>query len=282
MSQIRTVHMGGHRFYIHPEHHELVYPGVTSVIGMLPKQRFLAPWNARMAAELAVNSIDFVSEMAARDRDGAISYLAGAARRYTKTRADLGSELHDLFERMVRGERVGRVRSDLEPYRAHFAEFLEAVNPELVRAEDVVWSDKYEYAGSFDAWLRVWVDEEAGRITPDRSGTPQLIMVDWKTTRSTYADVALQLAAYIHADYVLSGETGECEEMPVFDGAAVLHITDSTWTFKPVRADSEVFEYFLHLRQVFQWERDMSRHVFGKPVAQKPGRVVTGTQRRAR
>jgi hypothetical protein len=281
MGKVRTVFRGGSRFYVHPTDREIVHPGVTSVIGMLPKQNFLGPWNAKMTAQLAVESIEFIQDMAARDREGAVQYLSGAARRYTKIRADVGSEAHDLFERIMRGEYVGRVRSDLQPYVDHFREFLEAVNPEFVRAEDVAWSDTYGYAGSFDVWLYVWLDEN-GYPTPDRSGTKCLIMGDWKTGKNTYPDVALQLAAYMRADFVMNGETGEVEPMPEFDGAAVLHITDETWAFKPVVTNDDVFAQFLHLRSTFDWDRDTSRKVIGKPIARKAGKLVTGTQRRAR
>ncbi|MBJ6623623.1 hypothetical protein [Streptomyces sp. DHE17-7] len=289
MPKVRTVYRGGSRFYVHPEDREIVHPGVTSVIGMLPKQNFLGPWNAKMAATLAVDSIDFVADMAARDRDGAIQYLSGAARRYTKVRADLGSEAHDLFERLIRGEHVGRVRADLTPYVEHFREFLEAVNPELVRAEDVAWSDTYGYAGSFDAMMFVWLDE-SGKPTPDRSGRRHLVMGDWKTSKATYADVALQMSAYANADFLIDPD-GNREPMPACEGAAVLHVTDETWSFKPVEIgdvviDGEthnVFDHFLCLRKTFTWDRDVSRRVIGKPIAsKKAGRLVTGTQRRAR
>ena len=281
MPKVRTIYRGGSRFYIHPENRDIVHPGVTSILGMLPKQQFLAPWQAKMAAELAVDSIDFVADMAARDRDGAVDYLKGAARRYTKVRADIGSEAHDLFERLIRGEYVGRVRSDLEPYVQHFREFLDAVNPELVRAEDVAWSDTHGYAGSFDVVMTVWLDRD-GIPTPDRSGAPHLVLGDWKTSKATYPDVALQMAAYMNADFIIDPD-GNREAMPEFDGAAVLHITDETWAFKPVDTGAEVFAEFLRLRKTFDWDRDLSRKVIGKPIAKKAlKRVVTGTQRRAR
>lgn len=298
LPKVRTVFRGGSRFYVHPADRELVHPGVTSILGMLAKQNFLAPWQAKLTAELAVKSIDFIADMAARGGvDSAVDYLKGAARRYTKVRADIGSEAHDMFERMIRGEgglterypagsrnagqfRV-RVSPDMEPYREHFAQFLEAVNPEFVRAEDVVWSDTYGYAGSFDVWLYVWLDAD-GIPTPDRSGTRHLILGDWKTGKSTYPDVALQLAAYQRADYVMDAD-GNREPLPVFDGAAVLHITDETWAFKPVDTSDEVFAEFLHLRATFEWDRGLSRKVIGKPIVRKATtRLVTGTQRRAR
>jgi hypothetical protein len=288
MPKVRTVQRAGSRFYVDHETRVTV-PGVTSVIGMLAKP-FLAFWNAKMVAELAVDSLPFVEQMAARDRQGAVDYLKGAARRYTKIRSDIGSTAHDMFERMIRGEGnlttrtprgdwAVRVHPDMDPYREHFAEFLAAVNPELVRAEDIAWSDTHEYAGSFDAILRVWVDD-AGRITPDRSGEPVTLIVDWKTSKATYPEVALQMSAYANADKLIDAE-GNDLPMPEFDGAAVLHITPDEWAFKPVRIDREVFAVFLALRQIFDWDRTLSKEVLGKPLARSGGALITGTQRRA-
>lgn len=276
--KVRTIQRGGSRFYVNPQT-DVKVPGVTSVIQMLPKP-FLAFWNAKMVAELAVDSLPFVEQMATRDRQGAIDYLKGAARRYTKARADVGSDAHDLFERLMRGEAVQRVHPDLEPYRRNFVDFQEKVNPELIRAEDIAWSDAHNYAGSFDGILRVWLDED-GNIVPDRSGEPHELIVDWKTSKDTYPDVALQMAAYAHADVIIDAD-GKRSPMPDFDGAAVLHITPEQWAFKPVNISAEVFGYFLHLREIFNWDREVSKTVIGRPIARSIGRIVTGTQRRAR
>jgi plasmid stabilization system protein ParE len=279
MGHVRTVQRGGSRFYVQDTAPDIRVPGVTSVVGMLPKP-FLQYWAAKMTAELAVDSFDFVSRMAERDRQGAVDYLKGASRRYTAIRAEVGSNAHDLFERLMRGEYVGRVHPDLEPYRAHFVEFMRVVNPELVRAEDVAWSDRFQYAGSFDAILRVWIGED-GKPTPDRSGEPHLLIVDWKTSKDTYPDVSLQMAAYANADRIISPD-GTSEPMPTFDGAAVLHVTPDQWAFKPVRIDPDVFEVFLTLRKVFTWDRETSKTVIGRAIAKSVGRIVTGTQRRSK
>ena len=280
MGAVRTIQRGGSRFYIDPDHPEIKLPGVTSIIGMLPKP-FLMYWSAKLTAELAVDSLPFVAQMAERDRQGTVDYLKGASRRYTATRADLGSRAHDLFERMIRGESIpGRVHPDLEPYRELFADFLTAVNPELVRAEDCAWSDEHGYAGSFDAILRIWVDADR-KPTPDRSGTPLLLMVDWKTSADTYPDVALQMAAYASADRIISPD-GTSEPMPEMDGAAVLHITADQWALKPVRIDADVFDVFLTLRKIFIWDREISKTVIGRAIASSARSLVTGTQRRSR
>ncbi|MEU5974284.1 hypothetical protein [Streptomyces sp. NPDC047315] len=250
---------------------------MTSIVDMLPKP-FLVWWAARMAAETAVGNLAAVTAIAERDATGAVDYLRHAHARYTKSRAKVGSEAHDLFERMMRAETIGRVHPDLEPYREGFAEFLDVVRPELVRAEDIAWSDTHEYAGSFDAILRVRLGEDG---KPDHvSGEWHTLIVDWKTSKSTYPDVALQMAAYAHADKLIAPD-GTTEPMPEFDGAAVLHITPDGWEFLPVRIDAEVFDIFLTLRKVFRWDREISKTVLGRAIASGVRRLVTGTQRRA-
>lgn len=275
---IKTTKGRGPRFYFDEAAPQIKYPGVTSICGMLPKP-FLQRWNGNMAADYAVENIDILPRMVERDPANAKKAIAGAAYRYTQARSRIGSDAHDLFERIIRGERIGRVHPDMEPYRRHFEEFLDAVQPELVRAEDVAWSDTHRYAGSFDAILRLRLDED-GR--PDAAGDPASIMVDWKTGKSTYPDVALQMSAYAHADEIVSRH-GIREPMPDFEGACVLHITADEWDFLPVRIDrSDVFEHFLSLRHTLDWDRETSKTVLGDSIASSARGLVTGTERRAR
>lgn len=280
MGDVRTVKRGGSRFYVDPDKPLVTVPGVTSIINMLPKE-FLQFWSAKMAAELAVDSIDMLKEMAARDRQGAVDYVKGAARRYTMTRADVGSKAHDLFERMMRGEIIRRVHPDLEPYRRAFDEFLAAVNPQLISAEDVMWSDEHEYAGSSDAIFRVWLNENNTADPTRRSGVPVVVIDDWKTSKDVHAEVALQLSAYANADRIVTPD-GASHPMPEIEAGAVLHITPDGWQFLPVNIGPEVFEIFLALRQIFDWDRDLSKRVLGKPIAQSAAQLVTGTQRRGK
>lgn len=295
MANVKTVQRGGSRFYVDHDTRVTV-PGVTSTLSMLPKP-FLRFWGQKLVAEAAVKSFDFLQRMIETSgEDAAVDYLKSAPNRYTKLRANIGSEAHDMFERMIRGvgrltekdefgRYVMRVSQDLEPYRRGFDEFLTAVNPELVRAEDIAWSDIHQYAGSFDAILRVWVIEGPdGKLTIDPTrgpgSHPVLLIVDWKTSKDTYPDVALQMAAYAHADKLIDPDGNE-EPMPEFDGAAVLHITPDQWAFKPVDISVGVFDFFLALRKVFDWDRTKSKEVLGKPLSRSGG-IVTGTQRRGK
>lgn len=267
MPRIRTQYSAGSRWYFDPESDTSV-PGVTSIINMAPNKGLMY-WAAKMAAERAVNERDAWLPLARINPAGAINYIKVAPTEYTKARADVGSDAHDLFERLIRGGAVADPGGELSVYYRHFNEFLDTVQPELIVAEDIAWSDEYQYAGSFDAILRI-----------DEDGEPVTVLADWKTSKHAYPTVALQLAAYAHADYLVDGETGERWLMPNVQAGAVLHITPERWVFRPVRIDDEVFKVFLALRQVFLWETEVSRGVLGVPVA-RGGKPVTGTERRA-
>lgn len=266
MAGVRTLQRGGSRFYINPEDAGIKVPGVTSIVGMTPKD-FLTFWAAKEAAEAAVSNWDLVSQLIQRDPAGATDYLKNAHRRKTKAASDLGSAAHDLFERQARGEKINlrHVHADVKPHVQHFAEFLDVVQPEFLHLEETVWSDEHQYAGSFDAIAKV--DGET-------------VVIDWKTSKSVYDSVALQLSAYRYADRIIKAADGESVDVPKLAGGAVLHVRPEGWSFVPVECGEGVFNAFLALRKVFDWERDGKKGVVGRPIA-SGGEQETGTQRRA-
>jgi hypothetical protein len=70
--------------------------------------------------------------------------------------------------------------------------------------------------------------------------------------------------------------------MPEIEAGVALHITEDAWEFRPVSIGPEVFEVFLALRRLFDWDRTGQRVVLGKAIASGAPVLVTGTQRRAR
>lgn len=263
--KINTIKRGGARFYVSPESGEKV-PGVTSVVGMLPKD-FLRYWAAKEVATTAVEELGTLVSMVLRDPSAAIDHLKKAPDRNTRKAADTGTAAHDLFERMARGENLGRVHPDLEPFVRHFDEFLTTVKPELHFQEETVWSDKHAYAGSFDAF---------GEIEGER------LWFDWKTTRSgVHEEVGIQLAAYRFADAIIR-QDGNRVPLPKADGGAVLHVRPEGWKLVPVRCDEALFEVFLHLREVFRYEKEIKSTIVGYPVAEGPadGATTSGPKRR--
>lgn len=262
--KVSTIKRGGSRFYVNPETSEKV-PGVTSVLGMLPKD-FLRYWAAKVVAEEALADLGSVVSIAMRDPQAAIDYLKRAPDRNTGKAADTGTAAHDLFEKMARGQTLGRVHPDLKPFVDHFGEFLEVAQPEMLFMEETVWSEEHAYAGSFDGF---------GVIQGER------VWLDWKTTRSgIHPEVGLQLAAYRFADYIIREDGGRVP-MPKADGGAVLHVRPEGWQLVPVKADEESFEVFLHLREIFRYEKEYKSSIVGKPVYSGPADAekTTGPKR---
>lgn len=263
--RVSTIKRQGARFYVDPEDGSIKVPGVTSIIGMLPKE-FLRYWAAKEVAQSAVDELGTIVNMVLRDPSAAVDHLKKAPDRNTRKAADTGTAAHDLFERQAKGETLGRVHPDLEPFVRHFDEFLSVAKPEYHFMEETVWSDKHLYAGSFDAFAtiegeRVWIDN--------------------KTTRSgIHAEVGLQLAAYRFADYILR-EDGSRVPMPKADGGAVVHVRPEGWQLVPVKCDEELFEIFLHLREVFKYEKEIKGSIVGRPVYSGPAEnAPTGPKRR--
>ncbi|MFI0465326.1 hypothetical protein ACH347_14715 [Saccharopolyspora sp. 5N102] len=262
MTGIQTINRSGSRFYVHPDDSSRKAPSVTSIVAMLPKP-FLTTWAAKLTAENAIANLGSIVDLALTDRAGAIDYMKGAHRRTTQAAADVGTEVHELFERVARGEIVRGVHPDLRPYLEHIQDFHDHYQPEHRHIEDAVWSDTHDYAGSFDA-------------ISDIDG--ETVIFDVKTTRSgVHEDVALQLSAYAHADRIIK-QDGQSQPMTEIHAAAVLHLRPEGWRVVPVRADDEVLSYFLHLRKIFDWNSDVAKTVIGKPDYESV--ASTGAQRR--
>lgn len=264
--KVNTIKRGGSRFYVNPDDAKVKVPGVTSIIGMLPKD-FLRYWAAKEVAQTAVDSLPVVLTMILNDqKDAAVDFLKKSPDRNTRQAADTGTAAHDLFERMAKGETLGRVHPDLEPFVRHFDEYLTVCKPDYHFMEETVWSDKHGYAGSFDAYAvidgeRLWLDN--------------------KTTRSgVHAEVGIQLSAYRYADSIIRADGGRVP-MPEADGGAVVHVRPEGWQLVPVRCDEALFELFLHLREIFNYEKELKPTILGHAVASGPAEnAPTGPKRR--
>lgn len=263
--KVTTTHKGDSRFYVDPLS-GATHPGVTSVLNTIPKP-FLKPWAAKLVATEAVKNFAAVKALVEGGAsDAAIDMLKRAPDRATQAAADMGTYAHDYFERMARGETITADDIDpehagVEPFIAHYAEFLDKVKPEFVALEETVWSDEHRYAGSFDALA--WIDGE-------------LVWLDNKTTRSgIHAEVGLQLAAYRNAPDRIAPDGSRSPNVKG-DSAAVLHIRPEGWKLVPVRADDEMFDIFVHLRHVFDYTRDIHKTVVGNPVAYGPNLAALG------
>ena len=248
---VQTIKRGGSRFYVHPETAAKV-PGVTSIVGNLPKP-FLKFWGEKLVAEEAVDNLPAVTQLLMNGkRQAAIDMLKGAPRRTTSDAAQMGTDVHGLVEKLNRGESLGQLHPDLQPWIDNYRTWLEDWQPQFLFVEATAWSETHGYAGTLDGICKVEGD---------------LLMWDLKTGKATYPEVGLQLSAYANADYLISAD-GTKTELPKIDLGAVLHLRTDSCTFKPVRIDAPVFEVFKSLIQVTEWLSEISKTVLGAPLTQ--------------
>jgi len=248
--KVNTFKKAGSRFYINPSDDRQA-PGVTSVLNMIPKP-FLQYWGQKLVAQHAVDNAGALVQLALNDPDGAVDWLKRAPQRSTSGSANVGTEVHDLYEQIASGKNVGRVHPDLKPYVTNFHEWIEQHSPNFLYLEDTVWSDDPLYAGSFD-----WLAEIDGK----------LVMGDNKTTKSgVHAEVALQLNAYAHADVIIKPD-GTTIPMPKVEGCAVFHSRPEGWSFVPVRLDPDLLDVFRALSVVMDWEKNIKRGVIGSAIS---------------
>lgn len=251
MKRFNTV--DGGRFYLDDE--EMPHYSVTEILdGALPKQHALMPWAAAEAAMCAVRHYDSIGRSLERGYTSAvIRFIKTAYERKRDKAADLGSLIHRATECWLTEQPMPPWPAECDPYMDAFVDFLITEEPVVVAAEMTVFNRTQRYAGRLDLILRL---PNLHNIT---------VLVDTKTGKNVYGDqVALQLAAYRHAEtYMVDGD--ERRPMPHVDGCAVLHLrADGTYRFRPVRTDREVFDHFLHARENYRWIKETSRGVLGE------------------
>ena len=249
--------------YQHPTTGEAV-PSVTTISGLIDKSSFLTPWAAKMAAQWVSQNLPKLVQVT--DPDIAFEMVRKGAADLRHEGRDLGSLAHNTIESLLDAISNGRNMADVpipEPVQHHITGWLQFIQnwqvDSFVLIEETVWSHQHKYAGTLDAVVH-------SRIKGN-------VLVDWKTGKSVYSDSALQLTALARAD-VLVSPAGE-KPIPKIDAAGIVHLpapvltptgrvsVRGSWSFRPVAMRDIEWETFLHLRQVYNWEKEHSKNALG-------------------
>ena len=143
---------------------------------------------------------------------------------------------------------------------------LEQTEAEVIEQEISVWSS-HGYSGTFDLSLRVPESAFAAVGVPSwYEGGDVPIIGDIKTTRSgVHAEVAMQLSAYANAEErLLVGEHGDAviEPNPTYQKVGlVVHLRPDAWRLVPVDIGQAVFDTFVSLLPVFEWDKSLKDEV---------------------
>mgnify|MGYP000974589100 FL=1 len=255
---------------------------VTTILGCL-KAEGLLYWTAEEAAKAAVNSAaSLQSRIEEEGREAVIKWLRDARFRRAKgerTAAELGTEVHAACEAYALTGQRPDVDAEVQPFLDQFDRWAQEFQPVYQAAEVTVYSPSYGYAGTCDAFLTVGgvrciVDYKSSRKSFDNRGNPT----------TPYPEVALQLAAYRHAElaavwrprrmeqyrrrYYLLGQAEREMAVPVpeVDTGLVIHITPDHCDAYPVECGPDIFEAFLFVQEAARWQFQTSKTVIGRPL----------------
>ena len=222
------------------------FPSVTSVLGTALAKPGLTSWAAREAAEFAVAHLGLLGTL---DADAAVDLVRGAPWRHRDRAADLGSLLHEVVEARLLGVEPPEVGDEHRPRVAALDDWLARWSPdEVLCAEVTVYSRRHGYAGTLDMLVR-------------RAGETWLL--DVKTGKAVYSEVALQLAAYRHAEFV-GAPSGQELPVPEVDRCGVLHLRQRSWELVPVDVGDDEWVAFRAALRLARWSWDRAHLVLGQ------------------
>ncbi|PXY16485.1 hypothetical protein, partial [Prauserella flavalba] len=201
-------------------------PGVTTILsGGLPKAA-LVNWAGKATAEYAIDNWNTLGELSPAKR---LEKLNKARYEEKDRAAKRGTEVHNLAERLVRGEEV-EVPDELAGHVESYVQFLDAWQVQPVHIEITVMSHRHGYAGTLDGIF----DFPLG--VPGYPQECPRLLVDLKTNRSgIFGETALQLAGYRYADTYVDDNGDEQPMIPV-DGCAAVHVRADGADLIPVTA----------------------------------------------
>lgn len=141
------------------------YPSVTTILQYMPKNKFFESWLKDVG-----HNADLIMRRAGKE----------------------GTQVHEAAEALVKGEEIswmdnyGNAKYSQIVWEMilKFYDFWSTYKPELISAEDFVWSDEHRYAGTADLVVKM---------------NGETWLLDLKTSNSIHKSYDLQLASYAKA-----------------------------------------------------------------------------------
>jgi hypothetical protein len=221
---------GKGRHYRHPATDDLL-PSVTNVIGILDKH--LQYWAAR---EVAAAAVTMKASLGGMSDEEVMDVLKGAPFRRSSRAAGRGTDIHQYLEQAMLFQPLPELAGDALNYQAAADRWLTEVKPTTLFTEVTLFHAGY--AGTADAII-------------DVEGETWLI--DFKTSKGIYDEVALQLGALWACPQLY--HAGALADAPSIDRVAAVRIgRDGEWEMKEVVDPAGSAAAFLSLLEAWKWK----------------------------
>jgi hypothetical protein len=190
-------------------------------------------------------------------KDGLASWYSKVGKKKAgeiiKNRQVFGTNMHTMIEKILLGtyEKPENMPSELEEDYKMFKIFKYNTNLVPEALEQRLWNDEYGYAGTCDyigkytTWNPYCMRGHKVEFKDD------LVIIDWKTSRSIYKDYWLQMAAYAYAFYKLTGVKVKGAVIVQFRNEQI-KVQEKTWEDLMV-----LFEVYKAVLTVYRWNYNL-------------------------
>lgn len=257
-------------------------PSVTTILNNINKPA-LVNWAALEVAKYAYQARDTWHQL---EEQAAIDLLKRAPYRDSRQKMDIGSAVHAAVDAHIK---KGTIQAETEPptvdiellpYVAGAARFLDDYVRRVIHSEVTFVNLTYRYAGTCDLVAELLpahqlkergIDDELA----DQLGS-QICVVDWKTGKRLYPEVALQLSAYANNEFACHPDGTRWNIAPVTAAIAVHLDGNAGYTAQPIQLSDQLFRTFVALRTLQKWRDTLEDSVLGDPLPVRDRGDVNG------
>lgn len=251
---------------------------VTTILNQGSPKEALIHWAGNLTAETALEYLPRLvrASMDPVSRKKAYDWLRAAHTRKKEERGGIGDQVHKLIEADILGQPVPQALLDdreMRPYVANFKRFVDEWQVTFTASEMVVANYDERYAGTLDYTLtsplltHVLEAPAGAEFMGDTKTGGEL---DEKTydggVKGVYPEAGVQMAAYRRAPYGWLRDGTRVARPLAHDVGIVLHLRPEGYRLYPVRCGDEVFEAFLSIRQVAEFQTGPAKSVVGSPL----------------
>lgn len=230
-------------------------PSVTTILNKLAKPA-LVNWAALEVAKFAYTSRDTWINL---DETAAVDVLKRAPYRNSRKKMNVGSAVHLAIDAWIKAGKPAEITNptelddlDLLPYIAGAIRFLNDHVQRVIRSEVTFANLTYRYAGTGDLVAKL----HDGRTA----------VIDWKSGKRLYPEVALQLAAYARSEFAVNDDGSRYNLAPITVGVGVHLDGEGGYTAQPVEISDQLFRTFTALRTLQKWSDTLEDSVLGEPL----------------
>ncbi|KAL6059871.1 hypothetical protein QOT17_013907 [Balamuthia mandrillaris] len=210
VSRLPSIGKNGGRFY-KVEGVEQSFPSVTTVLSVINKPQ-LMQWTKEMALQsvrLSILESPLPSFGGAAQETVLKQWVSKIIKKASldpgkigEEAASFGTRSHVLIEQLLLDQKPD-IPDNLQTVVKSFRVYQKSAPFRIMETEKMVYSLRHGYAGALDA-LALTPPEQ-----PSDPPEGRLVAMDWKTSNATYAEYALQVAAYAKAHEEMTGQKVE-------------------------------------------------------------------------